>query len=43
MRRFFKISAAMECGEDMSGWLKGVRRMDVMIVEGGTDKGININ
>ena len=31
------LKAAMECDEDMSGWLKGVRRMDVMIIEGGTD------
>ena len=31
------LKAAMECGEDMSGWLKGVRRMDVMIIEGETD------
>lgn len=28
------LRAAMECDEDMSGWLKGVRRMDVMIIEG---------
>lgn len=31
------LKAAMECDEDMSGWLKGVRRMDVMIIEGETD------
>ncbi|MBO8465806.1 MAG: DUF4252 domain-containing protein [Bacteroidetes bacterium] len=31
------LKAAIECDEDMSGWLKGVRRMDVMIIEGGTD------
>ena len=31
------LGAAMKCDEDISGWLKGVRRMDVMIVDGGTD------
>ena len=31
------LGAAMKCDEDMSGWLKGVRRMDVMIIEGETD------
>lgn len=31
------LKAAMEFDEDMSGWLKGVRRMDVMIIEGETD------
>lgn len=31
------LKAAMECDEDISGWLKGVRRMDVMIIEGETD------
>ena len=30
------LGAAMKCDEDMSGWLKGVRRMDVMIVDGET-------